>query len=129
MCFFMKVIEKKKIMTVQAKNAEEFDRKFDEASDRLEQEDVELRWDAAPMCVHFLYTERVKIPETVAEEFKLQGITYYCKDCPHLQKGKDRRERSHGCRYAEYGTVTDYTPACEFFLKQVLAGKIKPLED
>lgn len=121
----MKQIRRKKILTVQASSAEEFDRKFNEASNELSGT-AELKWDSAPMCVHFIYEEVEEEPETVAEEFKLQGIQYFCKDCPHLQKGKDKRYKSHGCEYAEYGMVKDYTPACEFFYKQVLQGKIVP---
>lgn len=121
----MEKIRKKKILTVQATTADEFDRKFNEASDKLSG-NAELKWDTAPMCVHFIYEEVEEKPETVAEEFELQGIKYYCKDCPHLQKGKNKRLKSHGCEYAEYGTVTDFTPACEFFYKQVLQGKIVP---
>ena len=121
----MRTIKRKKILTVQATSAEEFDRKFNEASEQLS-ENAELKWDTAPMTVHFIYEDVEKIPETVTEEFELQGIHYYCKDCPHLQKGRDKRCKSHGCEYAEYGTVQDFSPACEFFYKQVLQGKIKP---
>ena len=78
------------------------------------------------MCVHFIYEEVVNVPETIAEEFELQGVHYFCKDCPHLQKGKDKRCKSHGCKYSKYGTVQDFTPACEFFYKQLLQGEIEP---
>lgn len=124
----MKVITKKKIRTVQATSATEFDRQFNEASEELSSS-AELKWDAAPMCVHFIYEVEEQIPETVSDEFELQGIKYYCKDCPYLNKGKNKRQRSHGCKYAEFGTVTDFTPACEFFLKKVLNGEIEPEVD
>lgn len=126
MCIFiMKTVTRKKILTVQANTAEEFDREFNEASESLGYS-VELKWDAAPMCVHFIYEETDKIPETCEDEFELQGIKYYCKDCPNMLKGKNRREKSHGCKYAEFGTVKDFTPACEYFYRQVLQGKITP---
>lgn len=121
----MRVIARKRVRTVQANDPDEFDKMFNEASDELA-ENVKLQWDTAPMCVHFIYEEPVKIPETVADEFELQGIKYYCKDCPNFQKGKNKRCRSQGCKYAEYGTVADFTPACEWFYKQVLQGKITP---
>ena len=123
----MRKVIKKRCRTVQSKNAAEFDVLFNNTSDEIKA-DCELKWDGE-LCVHFLYDEEVMEPETVADEFKLQGIQYYCKDCPHLIKGSNKREKSHGCKYAEYGTVKDFTPACEFFYKQVLQGKITPEED
>lgn len=122
--FFMEKMTKYRSVTVQAKDADEFDRKFDEVSEKID-EPVELQWDTAPMCVHFIYKEIKRIPETVEDEFKIQGLQYYCKDCPYLEKGRNRREKSHGCKYAEYGNVTDFSPACEMFYKLVKQGKIK----
>lgn len=110
--------------TVQADNAKDFDREFAEASKA--HPDAELKWHEG-FCVSFIYEERNEVPETVAEEFKLQGITYYCKDCPNMLKGSSKRERSHGCKYAEFGTVKDFTPACEYFHRMVLQGVIKPI--
>lgn len=121
----MKKIRRKKILTVQGTSAENFDERFNEASESLP-ETAELKWDTAPMCVHFIYEEVISVPETIAEEFELQGVHYFCKDCPHLQKGKDKRCKSHGCKYSKYGTVQDFTPACEFFYKQLLQGEIEP---
>jgi hypothetical protein len=126
--FLMKVITRKRVRTVQADDADEFDRKFNAVSDELT-EDAKLQWDTAPMCVHFIYEEQEKVPETVADEFELQGIKYYCKDCPNMIKGKSKRERSHGCKYAEYGTVKDFTPACEWLYKMIVQGKVIPEED
>ena len=67
-----------RVKTIQASTSEEFDRKFNKAVKQLE--DVELKWDTAPMCVHLLYKETVQIPETLAEEFGLRGEHYFCKD-------------------------------------------------
>lgn len=122
--FIMRTEVVKRCKTVQAESAAEFDRRFNDASD--EHPDAELKWHEG-LCVSLIYEERRDVPETVAEEFKLQGITYYCKDCPNMLKGANKRERSHGCKYAEFGTVKDFTPACEYFHKMVLQGKIKPI--
>ena len=126
-CFFMKTITKKKSRTVTAKTGEEFDREFNSISDELET-GFELVWDPTPMCVHFIYDEQMKIPETVAEELALRGEHYFCKDCPYLQRGKNKREKSHGCKYAPYGTVQEFSPACEFFLKKLITGEVKAVE-
>ena len=124
----MKEITKFKSRSVKATSCEEFDRKFNEASDELS-EDVELVWDASPMCVHFVYKQKELIPETIADEFELKGIRYYCKDCPNMLRGKNKREKSHGCKYAEFGTVTDFTPACDYFLRELKTGRLEPVDD
>ena len=122
----MKVITRKKSKTIQAKSAEAFDRKFEEASEEIN-ESVELVWDASPMCVHFIYEETVYIPETLAEKFKLDGLERYCKDCPNFVKGKDRKYKGQGCRLVD-GRV-EYSPACELFYKEVMDGKIKLMKE
>ena len=114
----------KKSKTIQDNDPDEFDRKFNEASETLKNI-VELRWDTAPMCVHIIYEVKRKIPESIAEEFLLQGIKYYCKDCPYFIKGKNNRSRSLGCRYAFSGVCTDFTPACEFFLEKIKNGELQ----
>lgn len=123
----MKQVTRYESKTIKASNAAEFDRLFAEASKSIDA-DVELRWDYEPMCVHFVYKYIEQVPETVAEEYELQGIKYYCTDCPYLQKGHDGRYKSKGCKYSKYGAVKDYTPACELFYKELMTGKIKVKE-
>lgn len=120
----MKTETFKRTKTVAAKDPEQFDKAFAEAAD--EHPGAELKWHEG-LCVSFVYEERKQTAETIAEEFELQGIKYYCKDCPNMMKGANKRERSHGCKYAEFGTVKDFTPACEYFYKMVLQGKITPI--
>ena len=122
----MKTKVRTQIKTIQAKTAEEFDRLFNEANDELN--DVELRWDTAPMCVHLIYKEEILEPETLAEEFELRGEHYYCKDCPFFKRGKNKRCKSIGCKYSPYGTAAEFNPACEYFFKQLVNGKIEPVE-
>lgn len=114
----------KRCRTVQSDSPEKFDKAFDKTAE--EHPDAELKWHDG-LCVSFIYEERKQVAETVAEEFELQGIVYYCKDCPNMMKGSNKRERSHGCKYAEFGTVKDFTPACEYFYRMVMQGKLKPI--
>ncbi len=123
-CFLMRTEVIKKCVTVQASDPGHFDRAFNIAAE--EHPDAELKWHEG-LCVSFIYEERNQTAETVAEEFELQGIKYYCKDCPNMMKGANKRERSHGCKYAEFGTVKDFTPACEYFYRMVMQGKLKPI--
>lgn len=119
----MKIVRRKKVKTVQAKSANAFDRKFNEASEGLE--DYEIVWDTAPMCVHFLYEEVTKIAESTKEEYEeILGEHYYCKDCPYAKKGKDKRNGIQGCS-KNVSVAKDFTPACELFYKELALGKIK----
>lgn len=123
----MKEITRNKARTVRADNAEEFDRLFNKASAELPSS-AELVWDPSPMCVHFIYTDTEKIPETVKDEYELKGITYCCRNCPYLEKDEDRRKRRHACKYAVYGEVFEDEPACERFYRELNAGLLKPEE-
>lgn len=118
----MKVIVRKKSKTVQAATASAFDKRFEKVSEEMD-DNVELVWDAAPMCVHFIYEETVKIPETLAEQFELDGLQRYCKDCPHFIPGKNRSYRGQGCSLVD--NRVEYSPACELFYHEVVDGKIK----
>ena len=121
----MKVIVRKKSKTVQASNKTAFDRQFNKVSEELE-DNAELVWDTAPMTVHFIYEETVQIPETLAEQFELEGLVLHCVDCPHFVKGKNKNYRSKGCEFKE--GCKDFTAACELCYQEVLAGKVKTLK-
>ena len=122
----MKVITKKKSKTIRAKTADSFDRQFQEASDSIDEE-YDLVWDSAPMCVHFIWEEKIRIPESLTEKFELEGLQRFCKDCPNFIKGKDRRYRGQGCRLTD--GRTEYSPACELFYRGVVDGTIKLMKE
>ena len=123
----MQKVVTKKVKTIQASTASEFDEKFNKFSEAVSSR-MELQWDPTPMCVHVLYDEEKLIPETVAEEFELRGEHYFCKDCPFFKRGKDKRCKSVGCKYSPYGTAAEFNSACEYFYKQLINGKIEPVE-
>ena len=119
----MKVITRKRIRTVQAKSAAEFDDMFNKISDEMTTT-AELKWDGE-LCVHFIYDEETKIAETVKDEYELRGETYTCSECPYFEKSEDRRVKYHGCRYAKYGSVQAGESACEIFYRELMNGNIK----
>lgn len=124
----MQKVIARKVKTIQASTPAEFDREFNKFSESVNGE-MDLKWDPSPMCVHLLYTEEKLVPETLAEEFELRGEKYYCKDCPFFKRGKNKRCKSIGCKYSPYGTAAEFNPACEYFFKQLVNGKIGPVED
>ena len=120
----------RKMKTIQASSSAEFDAKYNEASKELSIVEEEWEhWSNGVMCVHLIYTKEKLVPESLEEEFKLRGEHYYCKDCPFFKKGKNKRCKSVGCKYSPYGTAADFNPACEYFYKQLINGKIGPVED
>lgn len=119
----MKVITRKRIRTVQAKSAAEFDDMFNKISDEMTTT-AELKWDGE-LCVHFIYDEETRIAENVKDEFELRGETYTCCECPHFEKSDDKRVKNHGCRYSKYGAVRECEPACEIFYRELINGMIK----
>lgn len=126
----MKIITRKKMRTVQEKTAEAFDREFNKVSGEIT-EDTELVWDAAPMCVHFVYEEHVKIAENARDELSLRGIKLKCKDCPHREKNPDGRKagRKDFCPFAFMNQVRADDPACELFCSEVLRGETEVQEE
>ena len=120
--FIMKIITKKKSVTVHASTAKAFDRQFNEMSEQMT-DDAELVWDSAPMTVHFIYEETVKIPETLAEYFELEGMVLHCIDCNHFIKGKDRRCRNKGCEFRE--GCSDFTRACDKCYEEMFKSEAK----
>lgn len=124
----MKKVPTRKVKTIQASTASEFDAEFNDFCENVTS-DVELQWDPAPMCVHLVYTEEKMVPETLEEEFELRGEKYYCKDCPFFERGKNKRCKSVGCKYSPYGTAAEFNRACEYFFKQLVNGKIEPVND
>ena len=126
----MKVITRKRSRTVQAKTAEQFDKEFEKASSELTEE-AELVWDQEPMTVHFIYEERIRIPENSRDELQMKGIMLKCKNCPHREVNPDGRKAGHRdfCPFAFLQQTKAENPACELFCSEVLRGEIRPLED
>ena len=96
----MRIITKKRVRTIQASDPAEFDRKFNEASDEMT-ENIKLQWDTAPMCVHIIYEEQERVPETVADEFELQGISITARTARTF-----RRARINAARVRAVSTLS-----------------------
>ena len=64
----------------------------------------------------------------VTDEYEREGIRFLCKECPYLERGKDKRRKQWPCKYATYGFSRVDSNACESFYKELKQGLIKPLE-
>ena len=75
------------------------------------------------------YQETHHIVDSIADEFHFEGIRYLCRNCPYLDDPHDRRIKHCKCVYSEYGMTHKDHEACEYFYRQLKAGKVTPLED
>lgn len=78
-------------------------------------------------CAYILFEYEVRVPETVADEYALEGIYYHCKDCPLHEPETDGRRRSYECRYSDLTRTGMDHPACEVFFRKLKRGEIMPV--
>ena len=78
-------------------------------------------------CAFILYELEVKIPETVGDEYNLEGYYYSCEDCPLHEPETDGRRRSYECRYSDLARTGMDSPACEVFYRALKKGEITPI--
>lgn len=133
--FFMKT--EKKVTTirrvVKSANADEYERLFNKmAAELAEHNPVIKDIDNKDLFVsYFTYeeTEVKEVPETVEDEFKLQGIEYCCEACPHLEIGHNKARKKWPCMFSKYGQSRKDSKACELFYKELAQGLVKPREE
>lgn len=105
-------------------------------TDQLNAKLIELR-DKNPtvtfegMIARIQYTESERIPETLAEEYELQGVELTCEDCPYFCPATkadgtiDRRAKWGGCHLSEYGSTDKRSRACEKLFEKLNKGEVK----
>ena len=80
-------------------------------------------------CAYILFQHEIRVPETVEDEFALEGIRYRCKDCPLRDPETDRRRKWVPCKYATTGQTHLTSCACEVFYRSLKRGEIVPVEE
>jgi hypothetical protein len=77
------------------------------------------------------YTETVAIPETLADEYELQGVKFCCEVCPMFEPITkadgtiDKRIRYGNCPYRELGRTFKTSPMCEELYRMINDGRVK----
>lgn len=115
----MKERRKKRVLTVSAKDFTDFDRLYNETSDKLAQYDPETK-DIDALTTRFYYTETENVSESLEDDFSDHHIKCTCADCPFLQIGNDRRRKWFPCQYSSYGEACIDSPACEVFYQEAV---------
>jgi hypothetical protein len=105
-------------------------------TDQLNEKLRELR-DKSPtvtfegMIARIQYTESERVPETLAEEYELQGVRLTCGDCPFFCPALkadgtvDLRAKWGGCPFAEYKKTDRRSRACDKLFQALNDGRVK----
>ena len=115
------------IKVIQADDPKEFQRQFNEAMEKLYENDPEVEFvHEKAYCAYIRYTKVTHEWDSVADEFHAEGIHYLCKQCSYHEEVDDNRKKYVYCKYADYGHTHLDHEVCEMFYKEVKQGKIKP---
>ncbi len=79
-------------------------------------------------CAYIVWEEKLQIPETAEDEYRLLGMQFTCGDCPEYMPHQDKRvkytECGHGVPRCAKGDR-----ACEWFYERLKDGTITPNEN
>lgn len=121
--------ELQKIKVIQTDDPEEFERRFNEATEEYSADDVkiEIQSFTGTHCAYFFIKELKHEFNLVSDEFHEQGIHYICEQCPYHDPQEDGRKKIVWCKYADNGFTDLRHEVCEMFYKKVKQGEVKPV--
>ena len=105
-------------------------------TDQLNEKLRELR-DKSPtvtfegMIARIQYTECERVPESLAEEYEMQGVELTCEDCPYFcptlkaDGTIDGRAKWGGCHLMKDGRTDKRSRACDKLFQKLNNGEIK----
>lgn len=85
----------------------------------------------SPFYARIKYTEDFTKPETLSDEYKLQGVSFVCLQCPYFKPvlkedgTVDKRVKWGDCEHAEFGRTYKTTPACDKLYELIKEGDVK----
>lgn len=127
----MEKIKIPKYRIIHEETAEAFEKKLNDAVEELAEFEPAVEFNHRQgFCAYLIYQPKEKIIiETVADEFHLEGISFHCRNCPHLDAPQDRRVKWCKCKYSSTGRTHKDKEACELFYKQLKQNAIEVIED
>ena len=126
----MRTKRRMRSVSIQAETAEEFDRRFSEATREIDEEDAQVTIDLREeFRASIIYWETEEIRDTVADEFRAEGFRFTCRQCPLRETPGDKRKKYVRCIYSELGQTHLDHEACEIFYRGVKRGDIEPTEE
>ena len=125
----MKERSVEKVKIVSANTEAEFEDKYNSTIQELSNYTPErLSFSLDSLRAAIVYVEETRVPESVKEEYELDGINFTCAQCPYLERGSDKRRKRWPCKYATYRMSSTDMIACDKFYREYDAGKITPVE-
>lgn len=118
----------KQFLTVNERDAKVFEEALNQKMrDHASKEpEAEIKIFEDHWCGVISYIETVEIPESLWDEFRLEGIDYRCGDCPYFELPNDKRVKFIRCEKDGSIHQRQFTsPACEWLLEQVKRGEVK----
>lgn len=116
---------------IHEETASDFQRELNKAVKELAEFNPKVKFnDTLGFCAYIEYQPKEIVkPESVRDEFMLEGIYYHCRNCPYLELPQDRRVKWGKCKYSTTGRAHKDTEACELFYKWVQQNAIDVVED
>ena len=128
----MRIKRLQQFRIIEADDAATFQSELNKALAELADLDPEIDTDVRAGFRAFIrYEKSEDIPETLAEQFNVRGISYKCKDCPECsfirtRTGEIDARQSRGiCPHTEYGHCFLDAEACELFYSKLIEEGIK----
>ena len=120
----MRTVEHKFIRVVFEKDANDFEKSYNQTMEDLAAHDIEVaintdREDG--FCAIVKYSIEENLPEGIEDELQIRGIKITCADCPYLQETTDRRrKKKRNCEHAKFGYTFLDAPACNKFYNDLI---------
>ena len=114
-------------LTIQTRDAEEFDARCNDASRTYSNKDVKVTrmFDAELGFIAFVtWTEREAIPENAKDRAELRGERYVCGECPYYVRPTDGRVKNTDCSYDGSRVWFDKC-ACETLYLAIEKGEMR----
>ena len=96
---------------------------------RLKDKDPTVTFEG--LIARIQYTEREDVPESLAEEYEMQGVRLTCEDCPYFvpllksDGSEDKRARFGGCPWMESKRTARVSRACDKLFQKISNGEVE----
>lgn len=113
---------------VQCDSASAFEGELNERIRELTDKNPVVKFDG--LTAYISYTESVKIPESLSDEYEMEGIVFRCEQCPEFEPilnkdGSENKVVKYGeCQFASMGRTYKNSRACELCYQMIRDGRI-----
>lgn len=128
----MKFERYQQFVTVRAEASEIFTEDLNRAVYELRGKNPVVHFsETDPLCAYVSFTERYQSPESLSDEYELQGVKFTCEMCPMFSPimkrngTPDARLKYGDCPESEFGRTYKDTKACDKLYKLLRDGRVK----